>query len=45
MLSLREYLVTYFTSGLEQEKKFSDSLIVLERFDSWSPSSLLVSTP
>ena len=43
MLSMREYLV--FTSGLEQEKKFSDSLIVLERFDSWSPSSLLVSTP
>lgn len=42
MLSMREYLV--FTSGLEQEKKFSDSLIVLERFDSWRPSSLLVST-
>ena len=42
MLSMREYLV--FTSGLEQEKKFSDNLIVLERFDSWRPSSLLVST-
>lgn len=42
MLSMREYLV--FTSGLEQEKKFSDSLIVLERFDSWRLSSLLVST-
>lgn len=25
-------------------KKFSDSLIVLERFDGWRPSSLLVST-
>ena len=43
MLSMREYLV--FKSGLEQEKKFSDNLIVLERFDSWRPSSLLVSTP
>ena len=43
MLSMREYLV--FTSGLEQEKKFSDSLIVLERFDSWRLSSLVVSTP
>ena len=42
MLSMREYLV--FKSGLEQEKKFSDNLIVLERFDSWRPSSLLVST-
>ena len=42
MLSMHEYLV--FTSGLEQEKTFSDSLIVLERFDSWRPSSLLVST-
>ena len=42
MLSMREYLV--FTSGLEQEKKSSDNLIVLERFDSWRPSSLLVST-
>ena len=42
MLSMREYLV--FKSGLEQEKKFSDNLIVLERFDSWRLSSLLVST-